>query len=237
MRRVHLGSAVAIEVEQRVLVPLAPVEVAAGDRPARRRRSAPGRRSGRWGRRSSTAPTSRRPPRRHPWRRRPPTCRSGTRRSASRARCGIPAGCPGSDRARSGSACCSRRGSSRRPAAPSRDSSPASAGRCRSSSPSGRRTLATRRTRRATARSSSARRAGTGGRVRCARARGCASSCTWRRSSRHARRASARSTGDPSSSQQRVPEAEADAEPAGLVEQRLRRRRSASTARTSGRPR
>ena len=52
--------------------------------------------------------------------------------------------------------------------------SPASAGRCRSSSPSGRRTPARRRTRRARARSSSARRAGTGDPARCARARGCA---------------------------------------------------------------
>ena len=145
MRRVHLGAAVAVEVEHRALVAGAPVEVAAGRRPARRRRSAPGRRSGRTGRRSCSGPASRRPPRRRPWPRRRPTCRSGRRRPASRGRCGSPAARPGSGRGRSGSACCSRTGSARRPAAPSPGTTPASGGRCRSSSRRGRRTPATRR--------------------------------------------------------------------------------------------
>ena len=131
---VQLRPAVAVEVEQRVRVAAAPVEVAAG----RHQLVAGGQRLGddlaAGGDDARSGRASPRPPRRRPWPRRPPTSRSGRRRPASPARCGSPAGCPGSGRARSGWACCTRRGSARRPGAPSPGRSRASAGRCRSSS-------------------------------------------------------------------------------------------------------
>ena len=116
---VHLGPAVAVEVEQRALVLRAPVEVAAGG--DQLVAGGEGLRHDLAGRGDDAAlgQRRRRPPRRRPWPRRRPRCRSGRRRPASRARCGSPAGCPGSGRGRSGSACCSRTGSARRPAGPS----------------------------------------------------------------------------------------------------------------------
>ena len=93
------------------------------------------------------------------------------------------------DPGRSGSACCTRTGSARRPAAPSRGTTRASGGRCRSSSPPARRTPATPRSRRGRARSSSARRAGTGGPARGPRARAGAPCGSGRRPTRSGRRA------------------------------------------------